>query len=169
MLDLIVQRYLGITNFIYYCLHPPTFSGDYAAWWSDRAKGKSLKPEFTCLLIRVCACALQYLDMEIQQKLESDLGESVQSLSEGYHHAARQLSNTISPGKGGLAQIQQLFLTGAWFKSESLFVETWHTLSSCIHEAQEMGMHKNIPKAGLSEFDVEMRRRIWCLLYTWDW
>ncbi|KAJ5161533.1 hypothetical protein N7492_006925 [Penicillium capsulatum] len=167
--DILVQRYLSVTNFIYYCLYPPTFSDDYAAWWLDRAHGKSLKPEFTCLLIRVCACSLQYLDAEIQQKIESDLGESVQTLSENYHHAAKQLSNTIDPGKGGLTQIQQLFLTGTWFKSESLFVETWHTLSSCIHEAQEIGMHKSAPKAGLSEFEVEMRRRLWCLLYIWDW
>lgn len=158
-----------MTNFNYYCLYPPTFSEDYAAWWSDRANGKPLTPEFTCLLIRVCACSLQYLDVEVQQKIESELGESVQSLSENYHHAAKQLSSTIAPGKGGLTQVQQLFLTAAWFKSESLFVESWHALSSSIHEAQELGMHKNSAKPGLSEFDIEMRRRIWGLLYVWDW
>ncbi|KAJ5314254.1 uncharacterized protein N7443_001138 [Penicillium atrosanguineum] len=167
--DLLIQRYLGVINFNYYCLYPPAFSQDYASWWSDRANGKSLTPAFTCLLIRVCACTLQYLDAQIQQKIESELGEPVQSLSENYHHAAKQLSNTIAPGKGSLAQIQQLFLTAVWFKSESLFVESWHTLSSCIHEAQEQGLHKNSPRTGLSEFDIEMRRRLWCLLYVWDW
>ncbi|CAI7643765.1 unnamed protein product [Penicillium pancosmium] len=167
--DILVQRYLEVTNYSYYALYPPIFSQDYAAWWSDRASGKPLTPEFTCLLIRVCACSSQYLDSEIQSKLESELGESVQSLSESYHHAAKQLSNTIAPGKGGLAQIQQLFLTAAWFKSESFFVESWHSLSSCIHEAQELGMHKKYPKPGLSEFEIEMRRRLWCLLYVWDW
>jgi hypothetical protein len=168
-IDILVQRYLEVTNFSYYALYPPIFSRDYAAWWSDRASGKPLTPEFTCLLIRVCACSSQYLDYEIQTKLESELGESIQTLSESYHHTARQLSNTITPGKGGLAQIQQLFLTAAWFKSESLFVESWHTLSSCIHEAQELGMHKKHQKPGLSEFEIEMRRRLWCLLYVWDW
>lgn len=167
--DILVQQYLSVTNFNYYCLYPPTFSHDYYAWWSDRANGKPLTPQFTCLLIRVCACSAQYLDGEAQQKLETDLGESTQSLSEHYHRAAKQLSDTVAPGKGGLAQIQQLFLTAAWFKSESLFVESWHALSSCIHEAQELGMHKSTPRARLSEFDVEMRRRIWCLLYIWDW
>ena len=131
--------------------------------------GKPLIPEFTCLLIRVCACSAQYLDAESLYKMESELGESAQNLSEKCHHAAKQLSHTIAPGKGGLAQVQQLFLTSAWYKSESLFVESWHALSSSIHEAQELGMHKGSPKAGLSEFDVEMRRRIWCLLYCWDW
>ncbi|KAJ5682396.1 hypothetical protein N7462_005561 [Penicillium macrosclerotiorum] len=137
--------------------------------YTDRVNSKPLTPEFTCLLIRVCACSAQYLTTEIQQKFESELGESVQSLSEAYHHAAKQLSNTIPPGKGGLAQVQQLFLTAAWFKSESFFVESWHALSTCIHEAQELGMHKSSPRSGLSEFDLEIRRRIWCLLYSWDW
>lgn len=168
-IDILVQRYLEVTNFSYYALYPPIFLHDYATWWSDRGSGKPLAPEFTCLLIRVCACSAQYLNTEIKTKLESELGESVQSLSENYHHAAKQLSNTIPPGKGGLAQIQQLFLTSAWFKSESLFVESWHALSSCIHEAQELGMHKKHQKPGLSEFDIEMRRRLWCLLYVWDW
>lgn len=158
-----------MTNFSYYALYPPIFSQDYASWWSDRANGTPLTPEFTCLLIRVCACSAQYLDTETQTKFESDLGESVQTLSESYHYAAKQLSNTIPPGKGGLAQIQQLFLTSAWFKSESLFVESWHALSCCIHEAQELGMHKKQQKPGLSEFEVEIRRRLWCLLYVWDW
>lgn len=93
----------------------------------------------------------------------------MQSLAENYHHAAKQLSNTIAPGKGGLAQIQQLFLTVSWLKAESLFVESWHALSAAIHEAQEQGLHRNSLKRGLSEFDLEMRRRMWLILYTWDW
>lgn len=167
--DILVERYLEVTNYGYYCLYPPTFSQDYAAWWSGRAKGSTLTPDFTCLLLRVCSCSAQYLDSESQQKLESDLGEPVQSLSESYHHAAKQLSNTIPPGKGGLTQVQQLFLTAAWYKAESFFVESWHSLCAAIHEAQELGMHKSTSRAGLSEFDVEMRRRMWCLLYVWDW
>lgn len=167
--DILIQRYVELTNFNYYCLYPPMFSHDYVTWWLDRANGNPLTPEFTCLLARVCACSAQYLDAKTQQKLETELGEPVQTLSENYHHAAKQLSNTIPPGKGGLAQIQQLFLTGAWYKAESLFVESWHAMSSAIHEAQEQGLHKSSSKAGLSEFDMEMRRRLWCLLYCWDW
>lgn len=167
--DVLVQRYLETTNFTYYSLYPPSFSNDYASWWTDRSNGHSLAPGFTCLLARVCACSAQYLDSESQQRLESDLGESVQNISENLHNSAKQLSNTIAPGRGGLMQVQQLFLTSAWYKSESLFVESWHSLSSCIHEAQEQGLHKTSQKGSLSEFDLEMRRRMWCLLYTWDW
>ncbi|KAE8134502.1 hypothetical protein BDV38DRAFT_273520 [Aspergillus pseudotamarii] len=106
---------------------------------------------------------------EERQKLESELGEHIQSLSECYHHAARRLSSTISPGRGGLTQVQQLFLTACWFKTEALFVESWHALSSAIHEAQELGLHKNSTKVAITEFEREMRRRMWCILCAWDW
>jgi hypothetical protein len=144
----------------------------------------------------VCACSLQFLGPNLRQKLDRELGETTQSLTERCHHAARRLSNTISPGKGGLTQIQQLFLTALWFKTEALFIESWHELAAAIHEAQELGklkmyplqnvsgptigkwksnlaslpgMHKSSFKATITEFDCEMRRRVWCLLYAWDW
>ncbi|GKZ18248.1 hypothetical protein AbraIFM66951_000421 [Aspergillus brasiliensis] len=167
--DILVQYFLSEMNDQYYCLYPPTFSHDYATWWSGKANGQSLTPAFTALLLHVCACAILYLDVETRQQLESDLGENYTSLSEQYHHAAKQLSNTIGPGKGGLTQVQQLFLGAIWYKTEALFVESWHALGSAIHEAQELGMHRSSSKAKVSEFEREMRRRIWCLLYTWDW
>ncbi|KAF4216513.1 hypothetical protein CNMCM8980_005873 [Aspergillus fumigatiaffinis] len=167
--DILVQHYIRETNSQYYCLYPPTFLSDYSAWWSGKTSGQPLTAEFTCLLIRTCACATLFLDPGVKQKLEMELGESVESLSERYHHAAKQLSSTIPPGKGGLTQVQQLFLTASWYKAEALFVESWHALSSAIHEAQELGMHKSISKVGLPEFDREMRRRLWCILYSWDW
>jgi hypothetical protein len=78
----------------------------------------------------------------MRQKLESELGEKIQRLSERYHRAALRLSNRISPGKGGLTQIQRLFLMAFWFKTEALFTESWHTLAAAIHEAQELGTLK---------------------------
>ncbi|RHZ43209.1 uncharacterized protein CDV56_100492 [Aspergillus thermomutatus] len=166
--DILVQHYIRETNSQYYCLYPPMFLRDYSTWWSGKASGQPLTSEFTCLLLRTCACSALFLDAGLRQKLEMELGESVESLSERYHHAAKQLSSTIAPGKGRLTQVQQLFLTASWYKAEAMFVESWHALSSAIHEAQELGMHKSLAKVGLPEFDKEMRRRLWCILYSWD-
>jgi hypothetical protein len=99
-LDILVQHYIRETNSQYYCLYPPMFLRDYSTWWSGKASGQPLTSEFTCLLIRTCACSALFLDDEAKQKLEMELGESVESLSERYHHAAKQLSSTIPPGKG---------------------------------------------------------------------
>ncbi|RAK97109.1 uncharacterized protein BO80DRAFT_428451 [Aspergillus ibericus CBS 121593] len=167
--DMLVQHFLSEMNEQYYCLYPPTFLHDYAAWWSGKASGQSLAPEFTALLLQVCACATLYLDVEAMQRLESELGENSHDLAEQYHRTANQLSSTMSPGKGGLTQVQQLFINAVWYKTEALFIESWHALSAAIHEAQELGMHRSPAKAKVSEFEREMRRRIWCLLYTWDW
>lgn len=30
-------------------------------------------------------------------------------------------------------------------------------------------MHKEAITGGMPEFDREMRRRVWCILDTWDW
>lgn len=139
VLDILVQYFLSEMNDQYYCLYPPTFSHDYATWWSGKANGQSLTPAFTALLLHVCACAILYLDVETRQQLETDLGENCTSLSEQYHSTAKQLSNTIGPGKGGLTQVQQLFLGAIWYKTEALFVESWHALGAAIHEAQELG------------------------------
>ncbi|PWY89724.1 hypothetical protein BO70DRAFT_368421 [Aspergillus heteromorphus CBS 117.55] len=167
--DILVQLFLSDMNDQYYCLYPPTFSLDYSTWWVGKASGETLTPEFTCLLLHVCACGALYLDPEARQKLESELGESSQNLAEQYHHTAKQLSNTIAPGKGGLIQVQQLFINAVWYKTEALFIESWHALGAAIHEAQELGMHRSSSKAKVSEFEGEMRRRLWCTLYTWDW
>jgi len=165
------------------------FSYDYSVWRTNRTRAQVLTPQFTCLLLRVCASSALYLDMRLQQKLETELGESIQTLSERYHNAVQRLSGTISPGKGDLAQVQQLFLTAFWYKTESLFIESWHSLSASIHKAQELGkckcdsnsfgdwgqlinptgMYKRSFSSEVSGFDREMRRRIWCLLYAWDW
>ncbi|EAA66241.1 hypothetical protein AN1123.2 [Aspergillus nidulans FGSC A4] len=166
--DILVHHYLNHTNYQYYALYPPAFMQDYADWWSVKAGGLPLSPVFTCLVLRVCACAVPYLDDSLRQRLESELGTGVEQLSMHYHNAAKQLSNTVGPGKGGLMQVQQLFLTAQWFKTEAMFVESWHALGTAIHEAQELGMHRSSSILGFSEFDREMRRRLWCILYAWD-
>ncbi|RFU27472.1 hypothetical protein B7463_g8881, partial [Scytalidium lignicola] len=167
--DLLVQNFLYHVNYFYYTVYPPQFLKDYTEWWSQRAEGASLSPVFTCLLIRVCSYSIQYVNSSMHQRFETELSESVQVLTERYHKSAEKLSRCFAPGKGGLMHVQQLFLTALWYKSESKFVESWHALNSAIREAQEIGLHKDILAKNSSDFDMEMRRRIWCLLYVWDW
>jgi hypothetical protein len=93
----------------------------------------------------------------MQQNLEFELGENAQSLSERYHHTAERLSRSFTPGSGGLTQVQQLFLTASWFKSEALFIESWHALSSTIREAQELGMNPLSDCGSTSKFDLSRR------------
>lgn len=82
---------------------------------------------------------MQYLDVALAHRLEFELGEKPQVLSERFHAAAKKLSTFIGRGTGGIIQVQQLFLESSWWKSEANTVESWHSLGSAIREAQEIG------------------------------
>ncbi|KAJ9149886.1 Fungal specific transcription factor [Pleurostoma richardsiae] len=168
--ELLVNSFLKGANFHYYILDPPTFLERFKHWCLDRGTRRPLDPVFTCLTLRVCSCSLQYLEISKKQRLEMEMGESAQALSEKYHNIAQALSQTIPPGEGGLYQVQQLLLTAFWFKSMPKFVASWHALGAAVREAQEQGMHMSSQsKDGLTEFEKELRRRVWCILYVWDW
>lgn len=121
-------------------IHPPSFTHQYVRWWADRGTGHPVSPVFTCMILRVCACAAQDISPANQQKLEAELGDPVTTLNARLHDASRRISGLIRPGKGGIVQVQQLLLTASWLKGESMFVDAWHTLCSAIHEAQELGI-----------------------------
>lgn len=133
----------------------------------------------------VCACASQYTDVDLQRKLEVDLGDTIQRLTEQYHEAARELGSTIPIGYSHLTNVQQLLHSCYWFKSEARFVECWHVLNSAIREAQELcklpstftnhqlmmspAIHQESKADPVPEFELEIRRRVWCVMDTWDW
>jgi hypothetical protein len=94
---------------------------------------------FTCIALRICANSTLYLTSSALKTLELDLGESAENLSCGYQEAAKLLSDYVSPGEGGLAQVQQLFLSSTWLKTRAEYVKSWHALALAIREAEEIG------------------------------
>lgn len=101
--------------------------------------------------------------------VEFELACGSQVLTERFADAAEQLSQSFIASNISIERVQEQFLKGAWLKSESKIVESWHALGCTIREAQELGIDKDAGVEGLSEFDIEIRRRIWALLYIWDW
>lgn len=101
--------------------------------------------------------------------IEFELACDSQVLTDRFATAAEQLSQSFPASNMTIERVQEQFLKGAWLKSESKIVESWHALSGTIRAAQEMGIDKDNEIEELSEFDVEIRRRIWTLLYIWDW
>ncbi|KAG8674388.1 hypothetical protein FPOAC1_000355 [Fusarium poae] len=167
--DILIQNFLNNVNYHYYIVYPPLFLEQYQQWWALRAENRPLSVQWTCLLLTVCACASQYTNVELQAKLEGDLGHPIQKIAEQYHGAARELASAIPLGHSHLINIQQLLHSCYWFKSEARFVECWHVLNAAIREAQELSIHKEAKADSLSELDLEIRRRVWCILDTWDW
>lgn len=101
--------------------------------------------------------------------IEFELACSPQIMTDRFHRAAEQLSKSFSASTTCIERVQELFYKGAWLKSESRVVESWHSLGCTIREAQELGLDKEASHKGFPEFDIEIRRRLWTLLYIWDW
>ncbi|KZM25240.1 DNA binding [Ascochyta rabiei] len=167
--DAFVNHFLGVVNYRYSTIYAPTFTDQYVQWWADRGAGKRLSPEFTCLLLRVCAYSVQYLTPSLRKMIEFELACNLQQLTDRFSNAAEHLSRSFEASNTCIERVQEQFLKGAWLKSESKIVESWHALGCTIREAQELGIDRDANIEGLSEFDIEIRRRIWALLYIWDW
>ncbi|KAJ6782043.1 hypothetical protein PWT90_03861 [Aphanocladium album] len=168
-IDSLVQNFLSRVNYHYYIIYPPAFLQDYREWWIARFASHPLGLQWTCLLLMVCACSAQYADPDLKRRLEMELGEPVYRLSNKYHNAARELHSVIPISSNHILNVQQLLHSSYWYTSEARFVESWHALSTAIREAQALGIHQDQLAGAISEFDFEMRRRLWCVLDTWDW
>ncbi|KAF2872342.1 hypothetical protein BDV95DRAFT_491779 [Massariosphaeria phaeospora] len=167
--DSVVNHFLNVVNHRYNAIYSPTFTDQYVQWWSDRANGKRLSPEFTCLLLRICAYCVQFLTIPLRKMVEFEMACSLQVLAERFYTAAEQLTVSFTAAKTCIERVQEQFLKCAYLKGESKMVESWHALGCTVREAQELGIDKEVRPQGLSEFDVELRRRLWTLLYVWDW
>ncbi|KAL5462329.1 hypothetical protein PMIN06_001694 [Paraphaeosphaeria minitans] len=167
--DAIVNHFLSVINYRYSAIYAPTFTDQYVQWWSDRVNGRTVSPEFTCLLLRVLSYSVQYLTPEIRKMIEFEMACNPQAMTESFHEASEQLSQSFSASSTCIERVQELFYKSAWLKSDSRIVESWHSLGCTIREAQELGLDKETSHAGLPEFDAEIRRRLWTLLYVWDW
>ncbi|KAJ4163934.1 hypothetical protein LMH87_005633 [Akanthomyces muscarius] len=167
--DALVQNFLSRVNYHYYIIYPAAFLQEYREWWIGRFASQPLGLQWTCLLLMVCACSTQYADPDLKRKLEMELGEPLYRLSNKYHNAARELHSVIPISSNHILNVQHLLHSSYWYKSEARFVESWHALSTAIREAQALGMHQDQLAGSISEFDFEMRRRLWCVLDTWDW
>ncbi|KAL2165542.1 hypothetical protein VTH06DRAFT_844 [Thermothelomyces fergusii] len=165
--DCLVDNWLNGANHQYYVLYPPEFRTQYDGWWTTPRN--KVTPELTSLILRVCACSLHFIiDDNVRVRLEGELDTDVLTLANRMHSAAQKVSNSIPLGKGGLVHVQQLFLTAFWFKSAEKWNEAWHALGKAVHAANEIGLHQDSSSDGMSEYDREMRRRVWVTLYLWD-
>ncbi|OAA48679.1 Transcription factor [Metarhizium rileyi] len=167
--NILMQNFLGDINYHYYIIYPPVFLQDYHIWWDRRSENRPLSLQYTCLLAIICACALQHVEDATERALERELGDTMDVVSDRLHAAMRELASVIPVGHYHYLNVQRLLHSCYWYKAEAKFLEAWHVLSAAILEANELGYHKEPTPGTVTEFDLEMRRRLWCILDTWDW
>ncbi|VUC36322.1 unnamed protein product [Clonostachys rosea] len=166
--DALVKNFFDLVNFHYCILHQASFMTQYTKWWSTRPELRGSPScsdiSFTCLVLRICGNSTQFLTPSDIHRFESELGEPVSVLGANYNSAAETLSSYLPSGSGGLANAQQLFLAATWSKAEGDFVSSWHQLAAAVRLAQEIVIHRR----QMTELERELRRRLWCALWTWD-
>jgi hypothetical protein len=148
--DMVIQNFFKHPNYHYYMVYPPQFTEEYMKWWDRRKQKQTLSIAFTSLLLRACACSLQYLEIELRPRI-AELGD-LQTLTEKLHDAACKVNDTMTPGEGGLFQVQQLIMMSWWFKSETRFHESWHALAQAYLSAQELGGFSGRPVPNTAHF-----------------
>ncbi|KAF4468905.1 transcriptional regulatory [Fusarium albosuccineum] len=168
-MDALVQSFFNNVNYHYYIIYPPIFLQEYQTWWDRRTSNQPLSLQWTILLVMVCACATQHLDVEMKPIVEVELAESADKLSKEFHKAGTDLGRVIPVGHCHLLNIQWMLHSIYWYKAEARFVEAWHVIGAAVREAHELGLHRVAIAENLSEFEREMRRRVWCVLDCWDW
>lgn len=168
-MDTLVQIFFNTVNYHYYIIYPPIFLDQYQRWWDARLGSQPLSIEWTALLVIICSVTTQHLDADTRAKIETEMGDSVDNLSVSYLDLTRNLATAIPIGSYHILNIQRMLHTIYWFKSEARFPEAYLLISEAVGEATELGLHIEARAAGLPEFDREIRRRVWCVLDTWDW
>ncbi|RSL93389.1 hypothetical protein CEP52_013253 [Fusarium oligoseptatum] len=168
-MDALVQSFFNNVNYHYYIIYPPIFLQEYQKWWERRNSNQTVSLQWTILLVMVCACATQHLDVEMKPIVEVELAEAADTLTKEYHKAGTDLGRVVPVGHCHLLNVQWMLHSIYWYKAEARFVEAWHVIGAAVREAHELGLHRVAIAEGLTEFEREMRRRVWCVLDCWDW
>jgi hypothetical protein len=169
--DAMVQNFVCDFNYRYFAIYPQVFMEAYGAWWAQISSNTPPSPSFTSLLLCILACSCQYPTPGLAAAIHDALGQTCQSLTDQLYAATEELTAAFRPGEGDLQLVQQLFHAVLWLKAEARFVESWHVCGSAIRVAQELGMHREHPtdRDKYGNFGIELRRRVWCMLYFADW
>ncbi|PHH64565.1 hypothetical protein CDD81_4344 [Ophiocordyceps australis] len=169
LMDKLMTAFTHDINYHYYIIYPPDFLRDYHIWWERRSSNRPITLQYTCLLAMICSCCIQHADSDVEEELQQALGLSAEKLSDELHAAVRQLAIIIPHGHYHMYNVQRLLQSCYWYKAEARFLEAWHVLSAAIMEARELRYHREPRPDTETSHESELRRRLWCILDTWDW
>ncbi|KAJ6782826.1 hypothetical protein PWT90_10915 [Aphanocladium album] len=161
LMDDLVQLFINDINFHYYIIYPPLFLQEYHLWWDRRANDKPISLQYTCLLAMLCSCTIQHVAGDLEAAVVAEHGDAIHPVSDKIHTAVRELSGVIPVGHYHMMNVQRLIHSCYWYKAEARFVEAWHVLNQAILEAKELELHIEPKPEAVSDFDREMRRRLW--------
>ncbi|OJD23151.1 hypothetical protein ACJ73_05496 [Blastomyces percursus] len=166
VVDFLIQYFLQEINWIYEMIYPPTFMERYTSWWLQQVYQESEDIQFGILVLRLCLCSIQLLphpNYPHERTIQSTMNE----LETRCQNAASIL-DSFRPRYSSLTTIQHMFHYATYLTNESKFRESWIVLADIIKEAHILELHLEHPRMKVSEFEMEMRKRVFGTIYMWD-
>ena len=190
-IEKLLPVYFREVNYHYYPLDEGTFRDHLKNWhslpFSTLNKGPLELPGdlqfFPALLFQILAVALQFIPPDYDTSLDSlkyAASMSFDDLANDYSESGTSIINLLGKRNTTLVTVQAGFLRCVYLKNCGMIPESWHSLSSTIRDAQEIGLHKvamdrksrnpnQKPEEILESLWTEqLRRRMWTILSLWD-
>ncbi|KKO99441.1 hypothetical protein THAR02_08469 [Trichoderma harzianum] len=99
----------------------------------------------------------------------TELRTALAIIPEDRNHVARYLYSAMPTGYYHKNNVLWLLHSTYWYKAEAMFVETCHIFYTAVREARELGFDTERDANDVPNFELEIRRRAWCVIDSWDW
>jgi len=189
LIDKLLETYFTSVNYHYYPLDEGTFRDLYTDWQNISHATLNRGPQelapdlqfFPALLFQTLALALQYQPPDYDPSLDALkylAGMSFDDVASEYSESGLSILDLLGVRKNTLIKVQASFLRTSFLKNCGMIPESWHSLSSTIRDAQEIGLHKptnrrpvpnEMPEDILENlWHEQLRLRMWSILCVWD-
>ncbi|TAQ84110.1 hypothetical protein B7494_g7571 [Chlorociboria aeruginascens] len=186
-IEKLLDTYFYEVNNYYYSLDEGIFRDHLRDWnnlsFSTLNRGpQELPPDlqfFPALLFQTLALALQFQPTDYDPDLDSlkyAAGMSFEDLAADYSESGMAVLTLLGKRHTTLVAVQAGFLRTSYLKNCGMVTEAWHSLSQCIRDAQEIGLHKiEVDRRPRKSEEVlenlwleQLKRRMWTILSLWD-
>ncbi|KAK2802357.1 hypothetical protein FQN51_004651 [Onygenales sp. PD_10] len=166
VVNFLIQYFLHEVNWAYEMIYPPTFMEKYTSWWLQTVYQESEDVQFGILILRLCLCSIQLLPHP-NYPHEGTFQCSLRELQSQCEIAVNGL-DSLRPRSTSLTRIQHMFYHASFLMNESNLRESWIVLSDIVKESHMIELHLENPRIEYSEFEMEMRRRVFGTIHMWD-
>ncbi|CAN9282600.1 unnamed protein product [Alternaria alternata] len=173
IVNFLIQYFFEDINWINQIVHPPRLLAQYENWWKMDTITRVADLEFAVLMLRICAYASHFLPSQ-KYTVDTIKGRPLSDIRSNCDRLAGRLEGICNAVvlRGSLVRVQYMAFTAMYYECDSRIKLSWATLCCAIREAQEVGLHREPPKRGddgMDDLEREMRRRMFCNLYIWDY
>lgn len=146
------------------CVHAPTFQDEYRRFWREP---NSTPTMWLGILFAIMSLASSFglrdsdPSSEAAQKLLSEVNT--------YHSLSASAAVLADFTKPRAYTLECLILYAGGLRSNNAFVNVWLMIGLIVRLALRMGYHRDPSHYGnITPFQGEMRRRVWCGIYSID-